>query len=156
MRRRPPRSTRTDTLFPYTTLFRSSTAAELIGAAARRLAPRERVTEQAVLDRVEFCGGQRRFAKPRDLGVERRFGIGDPAPFGERHDEREGMAVARGQIIAGDRRGDALFVDEMTEQSRSRAAREDRKSAVEGQSVSVRVDTGGRRNITNKKTQNYK
>src|SRR3546814_19019690 len=25
MRRRPPRSTRTDTLFPYTTLFRSST-----------------------------------------------------------------------------------------------------------------------------------
>src|SRR3546814_4174200 len=27
MRRRPPRSTRTDTLFPYTTLFRSLTAA---------------------------------------------------------------------------------------------------------------------------------
>src|SRR3546814_12161939 len=26
MRRRPPRSTRTDTLFPYTTLFRSSTS----------------------------------------------------------------------------------------------------------------------------------
>src|SRR3546814_18766265 len=26
MRRRPPRSTRTDTLFPYTTLFRSSPA----------------------------------------------------------------------------------------------------------------------------------
>src|SRR3546814_8045533 len=26
MRRRPPRSTRTDTLFPYTTLFRSSVA----------------------------------------------------------------------------------------------------------------------------------
>src|SRR3546814_20007709 len=30
MRRRPPRSTRTDTLFPYTTLFRSG-AAELVG-----------------------------------------------------------------------------------------------------------------------------
>src|SRR3546814_20632183 len=28
MRRRPPRSTRTDTLFPYTTLFRSSPAAD--------------------------------------------------------------------------------------------------------------------------------
>src|SRR3546814_4608607 len=28
MIRRPPRSTRTDTLFPYTTLFRSSSAAE--------------------------------------------------------------------------------------------------------------------------------
>src|SRR3546814_15638828 len=37
MIRRPPRSTRTDTLFPYTTLFRSSlynlTAAELADAA---------------------------------------------------------------------------------------------------------------------------
>src|SRR3546814_15323552 len=31
MVRRPPRSTRTDTLFPYTTLFRS---AEVIGTAA--------------------------------------------------------------------------------------------------------------------------
>src|SRR3546814_14753420 len=28
MIRRPPRSTRTDTLFPYTTLFRSQTAAD--------------------------------------------------------------------------------------------------------------------------------
>src|SRR3546814_8052406 len=32
MIRRPPRSTRTDTLFPYTTLFRSQTAAGLIRA----------------------------------------------------------------------------------------------------------------------------
>src|SRR3546814_13617762 len=31
MIRRPPRSTRTDTLFPYTTLFRSNTTADLIG-----------------------------------------------------------------------------------------------------------------------------
>src|SRR3546814_1282584 len=30
MRRRPPRSTRTDTLFPYTTLFRSKIAHELL------------------------------------------------------------------------------------------------------------------------------
>src|SRR3546814_5399777 len=29
MRRRPPRSTRTDTLFPYTTLFRSRSSANL-------------------------------------------------------------------------------------------------------------------------------
>src|SRR3546814_10612391 len=35
MIRRPPRSTRTDTLFPYTTLFRSSAAAGC-GATARR------------------------------------------------------------------------------------------------------------------------
>src|SRR3546814_6318844 len=31
MRRRPPRSTRTDTLFPYTTLFRSITTERLRG-----------------------------------------------------------------------------------------------------------------------------
>src|SRR3546814_15803586 len=34
MRRRPPRSTRTDTLFPYTTLFRSDREA---GSVAQRL-----------------------------------------------------------------------------------------------------------------------
>src|SRR3546814_5931514 len=33
MRRRPPRSTRTDTLFPYTTLFRSLGTASPIGDA---------------------------------------------------------------------------------------------------------------------------
>src|SRR3546814_19564303 len=36
MLRRPPRSTRTDTLFPYTTLFRSE-AEEILRAAARHL-----------------------------------------------------------------------------------------------------------------------
>src|SRR3546814_3470983 len=34
MLRRPPRSTRTDTLFPYTTLFRSLVAPVKIGAGA--------------------------------------------------------------------------------------------------------------------------
>src|SRR3546814_4681578 len=34
MIRRPPRSTRTDTLFPYTTLFRSAELARHIAAAA--------------------------------------------------------------------------------------------------------------------------
>src|SRR3546814_2105659 len=43
MIRRPPRSTRTDTLFPYTTLFRSASAANAAGASAqagRGTAPR--------------------------------------------------------------------------------------------------------------------
>src|SRR3546814_7434949 len=35
MIRRPPRSTRTDTLFPYTTLFRSSRTAPLPGLLAK-------------------------------------------------------------------------------------------------------------------------
>src|SRR3546814_15043476 len=44
MQRRPPRSTRTDTLFPYTTLFRSVEAARFHrehGIDAVRLAQRE-------------------------------------------------------------------------------------------------------------------
>src|SRR3546814_15769460 len=45
MIRRPPRSTRTDTLFPYTTLFRSLTA------AARRLS----VEHTTVPRRVQAC-----------------------------------------------------------------------------------------------------
>src|SRR3546814_14302161 len=45
MIRRPPRSTRTDTLFPYTTLFRSLTA------AARRLS----VEHTTVSRRVQAC-----------------------------------------------------------------------------------------------------
>src|SRR3546814_11433572 len=35
MIRRPPRSTRTDTLFPYTTLFRSQVVDDVLGADAR-------------------------------------------------------------------------------------------------------------------------
>src|SRR3546814_7437389 len=46
MIRRPPRSTRTDTLFPYTTLFRSQVA----DAALRDVRPNRRVIE---LDRSQ-------------------------------------------------------------------------------------------------------
>src|SRR3546814_4377376 len=46
MIRRPPRSTRTDTLFPYTTLFRS----ELVAAEQHRHAAREQERGEQVLD----------------------------------------------------------------------------------------------------------
>src|SRR3546814_2485585 len=39
MIRRPPRSTRTDTLFPYTTLFRSEAATHLWSATSMTTAP---------------------------------------------------------------------------------------------------------------------
>src|SRR3546814_5586839 len=42
MIRRPPRSTRTDTLFPYTTLFRSKQAALAAKEEAKRKAAEER------------------------------------------------------------------------------------------------------------------
>src|SRR3546814_4665337 len=40
MTRRPPRSTRTDTLFPYTTLFRSPPAARRVSECGLRLGGR--------------------------------------------------------------------------------------------------------------------
>src|SRR3546814_19169171 len=50
MLRRPPRSTRTDTLFPYTTLFRSVVAIAQIGSPLVVTAQmkRERVTAQGI------------------------------------------------------------------------------------------------------------
>src|SRR3546814_2666812 len=48
MIRRPPRSTRTDTLFPYTPLFRSSTAPAQLAASvisSRTIGPRPRFPE---------------------------------------------------------------------------------------------------------------
>src|SRR3546814_4046075 len=49
MIRRPPRSTRTDTLFPYTTLFRSADHAD---DSARRKRKIEIFEEQLVADRL--------------------------------------------------------------------------------------------------------
>src|SRR3546814_14987246 len=51
MIRRPPRSTRTDTLFPYTTLFRSQRELRSLVRAFDRLPPRRR--EVFWLRRVE-------------------------------------------------------------------------------------------------------
>src|SRR3546814_3238318 len=47
MIRRPPRSTRTDTLFPYTTLFRSPGGGRRVAAPFRRAARARRDPEQA-------------------------------------------------------------------------------------------------------------
>src|SRR3546814_10914780 len=57
MRRRPPRSTRTDTLFPYTSLFRSAFANNLF-------------------DKVYFVAQAptiNRYSQPRVIGVEGRI-----------------------------------------------------------------------------------
>src|SRR3546814_9361583 len=58
MIRRPPRSTRTDTLFPYTTLVRSDPLEAELGLAPDR---------RAVLGRGEFPGA---FVRVRQVGVE--------------------------------------------------------------------------------------
>src|SRR3546814_8884663 len=52
MIRRPPRSTRTDTLFPYTTLFRSG-CLDVGLALAEQFAERGRAGRQAEAEKVE-------------------------------------------------------------------------------------------------------
>src|SRR3546814_12207066 len=113
MIRRPPRSTRTDTLFPYTTLFRSL---GLAGAAAGWLpcrAPADR--DQPAVDRI----GRR--LQPRDPD---RGGAADrPGPVaggGVRAPVRR-VAGADGQPGAGRAQGRAAGW-----------AVGDRKSVVEG------------------------
>src|SRR3546814_3166282 len=50
MIRRPPRSTRTDTLFPYTTLFRSPMTTEEIKLECLHLANRPNLTSEQIVE----------------------------------------------------------------------------------------------------------
>src|SRR3546814_2827091 len=74
MIRRPPRSTRTDTLFPYTRLFRSAgtiaaaNAEDMAAARAKGLTP-------ALLDRLELTPAR---IEAMARGVEAVAGLPDP------------------------------------------------------------------------------
>src|SRR3546814_15887932 len=64
MIRRPPRSTRTDTLFPYTTLFRSSAARPRSGAA-RRPPPAPTPCRSLPAERSRGCRSAHRSSQDR-------------------------------------------------------------------------------------------
>src|SRR3546814_17075355 len=63
MIRRPPRSTRTDTLFPYTTLFRSLVPLQL--RIARRLQVAQLLDRRAVLDDAQHAMQIAKILRPR-------------------------------------------------------------------------------------------
>src|SRR3546814_5010541 len=97
MIRRPPRSTRTDTLFPYTTLFRSLADRAAEGAEGMNVA----VTRAPPIHKfdAEFEGGLRRlhklgFVEPEEVVEilhlrQRRFADADGADlFGDRKSTR--------------------------------------------------------------------
>src|SRR3546814_19291460 len=80
MTRRPPRSTRTDTLFPYTTLFRSGVI-DLIDPG-RRARPRARLG----LDNLPAPASPRRRRAPEDVArtpVRQVRAIFGDHPFGQ-------------------------------------------------------------------------
>src|SRR3546814_20287654 len=53
MIRRPPRATRTDTLFPYTTLFRSFRIAEVVAGEGPDDAGEDRLGDAEILQRLD-------------------------------------------------------------------------------------------------------
>src|SRR3546814_12572944 len=125
MRRRPPRSTRTDTLFPYTTLFRSG----------RGLRQRFGLGGDRVLVVALHC-----FTSRSDGVFDRLLLVGLDllAQILQRLLDRVNHLV--GLIARGDQLVELLVVLGI-----------DRKSVVSGKSVSVRVDLGGCRIIKKKK-----
>src|SRR3546814_15389073 len=118
MIRPPPRSTRTDTLFPYTTLFRShrSAAARIrrLPGSVIRQTPLLRGVPGSIYSRKDWCNARR--------GRHHRSALR----------KEQGRAQVRSTT------------------SLPALLRIDRKSVVEGKSVSVRVDLGGRRIIKKK------
>src|SRR3546814_8918635 len=85
MRRRPPRSTRTDTLLPYTTLFRShhllqraaAGGGELLLAPAALAVLGDLAGAALVLHHREVVAGQRRAIEAEHLDRGRRAGFLD-------------------------------------------------------------------------------
>src|SRR3546814_19465293 len=101
MIRRPPRSTRTDTLFPYTTLFRSPVAAAGDAAAAFRDAGADvAAVPPGAAGAAGGGDGRRRF----DGGARRDAGGGD------RRVLRSGAAApAAGRLGSGCRARDRSY-----------------------------------------------
>src|SRR3546814_11260712 len=95
MIRRPPGSTRTDTLFPYTTLFRSQ--------AAHAVRPCENRTVIA----GEALDIKRRHLLAQDIGYVRRTLI---EQFVRTDDIDRGRGLGSGQIIAARAGHDDLFI----------------------------------------------
>src|SRR3546814_12113473 len=96
MIRRPPRSTRTDTLFPYTTLCRSHLPSKLLGdvgpvgdegvdrPAQHGMAFRQRRAAPSPLpgDGTVERGGNLRLVGERPLGIDAAVGRGDVLQIG--------------------------------------------------------------------------
>src|SRR3546814_17047231 len=82
MIRRPPRSTRTDTLFPYTTLFRSQDATQRrdIGAWVKHCFPGQ--SKRAHVARIDLTEPQIDRIAGRDVAACRRCGAQSVGLFG--------------------------------------------------------------------------
>src|SRR3546814_16047540 len=126
MIRRPPRATRTDTLFPYTTLFRSD---------GRRL-PRRTIPRSDMSPHLAFRWHQQKL-RPiefvQTVQLDELLGI-----------ERQKAALVQNtqQFVSGKPANHVLLTG-----SRGTGQSSNRKGGVLGTRVSVRVSLGGRGSI---------
>src|SRR3546814_12491548 len=134
MIRRPPRSTRTDTLFPYTTLFRSGSILPKSGDTDAQI--------ENKLGRLEELLNNADHTSANLLGIE-------PGIFGEK-------LVGEGDGSPGPDSGEPPMPTPNIGPSAGTPDIGDRQSEVEGKSLAGRVDLGGRRNIKKKKNKNQK
>src|SRR3546814_14938580 len=134
MSRRPPRPLRTDTLCPYTTLFRS------------KRETRSRRDRRRCGVRAQLClavAPPRQAHRVRSAVKTNTRSLSAPAAGSER-------PSATALFIRGRRGG---VQPQRMGYGQTRLAVRDRKSVGEGKSVSVRLDLGGRRIITKKNRQ---
>src|SRR3546814_16035618 len=103
MIRRPPRSTRTDTLFPYTTLFRSGpeSSADRPGRGAQPRAGRTdgRVSRRAALPEPADVAGRGQLepdGRRRQAGDHQRLQVEDRALQGSKREGRPLGTLPRG------------------------------------------------------------
>src|SRR3546814_17982427 len=155
MLRRPPRSTRTDTLFPYTTLFRSRFQART------KTGDRFLVAFQLTIGKIgdlKICdtaeGGPcelRPHLALAGIGCDKEQpggGVQLAAAQGQ-VEHPDDARINRSRMLDFEGRGDTiarpLQPQSITKTDGIGTGRRDRKSVVEGTRVSVRVKLGGRR-----------
>src|SRR3546814_11854495 len=96
MIRRPPRSTRTDTLFPYTTLFRSHVIFDLTGDEHDPLAQQAREDVERALSAARLFDNHGNERGVRQVDHRIKLSIGRPSKSGE----TAMVSIARPQSLA--------------------------------------------------------
>src|SRR3546814_6401931 len=121
MVRRPPRSTRTDTLFPYTTLFRSKPledeARKLEGQSGSLAADEHEHQRQALAGRWQTLQSKaqlrsRELESTQAKALERVFQEAQPLLDAAYQQHRCGLLLDRNVLLAGDMSGDLTEVAE--------------------------------------------
>src|SRR3546814_19951609 len=158
MIRRPPRSTRTDTLLPYTTLFRSegfgnpaeTPAPKSSPAPGSAPTPTPAPTNGAAPPSVAPTLGTTTVTPAADAGEEEEEGE-EVESGGLKYDLPPGARHLLTRIGPLTPETGGLAPDAFGVRGQYAAANIDRKSVLEGKSVSVRVTLGCRRILKNTK-----